>query len=119
MSDKYVDSFVMPIAKSNIAAYEKFAVKMVDLAKRHGALQYANCIGDETKPGSETSYPQAVKLKDGEVVAQSWAVYNSREDRDRANKAIMQDEDFEELTANLPVDGKHMFVGGFKVLRGL
>ena len=28
MSDKYVDSFVMPIAKSNIAAYEKFAVKM-------------------------------------------------------------------------------------------
>ena len=24
-----------------------------------------------------------------------------------------------ELTANLPVDGKHMFVGGSKVLRGL
>jgi Protein of unknown function (DUF1428) len=29
-----------------------------------GALQYVNCIGDETKPGNETSYPQAVKLKD-------------------------------------------------------
>jgi uncharacterized protein YbaA (DUF1428 family) len=50
---------------------------------------------------------------------QSWAVYPSREDRDRANKAIVADEDFKKLSAHIPVDGKRMFTGGFKVLRGL
>jgi len=31
----------------------------------------------------------------------------------------MEDEDFKQLSTNLPVDGKRMFMGGFKVLRGL
>ena len=94
-------------------------VKMATLAEKHGALEYVNSIADDVKPGKVTSFPQAVKLADDEVVVISWAVYKSREDRDRANKAIMEDEDFKQLSTNLPVDGKRMFMGGFKVLRGL
>jgi uncharacterized protein YbaA (DUF1428 family) len=119
MSEKYVDSFVMPLLKSKVRAYQAFAEKMAALAKKHGALEYVNCIADDVKPGNETSFPQAVKLHDDEVVVQSWAVYASRADRDRANKAIMEDKDFKELSADIPVDGKRMFTGGFKVLRGL
>jgi uncharacterized protein YbaA (DUF1428 family) len=118
-SEKYVDSFVMPMPKAKVAAYQTFAEKMATLAKRHGALEYVNCIADDVKPGKETSYPQAVKLHDDEVVVQSWAVYASRADRDRANKAIMEDKDFKELSAHIPVDGKRMFTGGFRVLRGM
>ena len=43
----------------------------------------------------------------------------SRADRDRANKAIMEDEGFKALGQHIPVDGKRMFTGGFNVLRGL
>jgi uncharacterized protein YbaA (DUF1428 family) len=119
MSEKYVDSFVMPLAKSKVGDYTKFAEKMAVLAKKHGALDYVNCVADDVKPGKETSFPQAVKLGADEVVVTSWAVYKSREDRERANKAIMADEAFKELSQHIPVDGKRMFMGGFKVLRGL
>jgi uncharacterized protein YbaA (DUF1428 family) len=119
MGTKYVDSFVMPVSKSKVGEYQTFAEKMATLAEKHGALEYVNSIADDVKPGKVTSFPQAVKLADDEVVVISWAVYKSREDRDRANKAIMEDEDFQQLSKNLPVDGKRMFMGGFKVLRGL
>jgi uncharacterized protein YbaA (DUF1428 family) len=119
MGAKYVDSFVMPVSKSKVGDYQTFAEKMATLAEKHGALEYVNSIADDVKPGKVTSFPQAVKLADDEVVVISWAVYKSREDRDRANKAIMEDEDFKQLSKNLPVDGKRMFTGGFKVLRGL
>jgi uncharacterized protein YbaA (DUF1428 family) len=119
MGEKYVDSFVMPVAKSKVGDYKTFAEKMAILAEKHGALEYVNSIADDVKPGKETSFPQAVKLGDDEVVVISWAVYKSREDRDRANKAITADEYFKTLSNNLPVDGKRMFTGGFKVLRGL
>ena len=89
------------------------------MAEKHGALSYVNCIADDVKPGKETSFRQAVKLHDDEVVVTSWAVYRSREDRDRANKSIMEDPDFKELSRDMPVDGKRMFMGGFLVLRGM
>jgi uncharacterized protein YbaA (DUF1428 family) len=117
-SDKYVDTFVMPLSKSNVGAYEKFAEAMAAIAKKHGALEYVNCISDDVKPGTETSYPRAVNLHPDELVAQSWAVYKTREDRERANKAIMEDDGFKKLSQQIPVDSKRMFTGGFKVLRG-
>jgi uncharacterized protein YbaA (DUF1428 family) len=118
-SEKYVDTFVMPLSKSNVGAYEKFAEAMAAIAKKHGALEYVSCISDDVKPGTETSYPRAVNLHPGEVVAQSWAVYKTREDRERGNKAIMEDDGFKKLSQHLPVDSKRMFTGGFKVLRGM
>ena len=63
--------------------------------------------------------PQAVKLHDDEVVVFSYVVYNSRAERDRANKAIMADEAFAEISKSAPMDGKRMFMGGFEVVRGL
>jgi len=116
---KYVDTFVMPVSKAQIDAYKRFAERMAAIARKHGAIEYVNCLGDDVKPGKETSFPQAVKLRDDEVVASSWAVYPSREERDRANKAIMDDEGFKDLAKNIPVDMTRMFTGGFKVLRGL
>jgi len=76
-------------------------------------------LADDVKPGKETSFPQAVKLHADETVVSSYAVYKSREDRDRANKAIMDDESFKEVSKNIPVDMKRMFTGGFGVLRGM
>jgi uncharacterized protein YbaA (DUF1428 family) len=118
MSDKYVDSFVMPVPKDKVEEYRKFGEGMAALAKKHGALEYVNLVADDVKPGKETSFPQAVKLHDNEIVVSSYAVYASREDRDRANKAIMEDTAFKDISKHIPVDMKRMFTGGFRVLRG-
>ena len=40
--------------------------------KEHGALEYIECIADDVKPGEVTSFPQAVKLQDDEIVVFSW-----------------------------------------------
>jgi uncharacterized protein YbaA (DUF1428 family) len=119
MSEKYVDCFVMPLSKSKVAAYETFAGKLAVIAKRHGAEEYVNCIADDAKPGKETSFPQAVKLADDEVVVLSYAVYPSREARDKANQAFRDDPEFHKMMPDMPVDGKRMFMGGFNVLRGI
>lgn len=55
--------------------------------KEHGALEYIECIADDVKPGKTTSFPQAVKLEDDEVVVFAWIVYESREDRDACSSA--------------------------------
>jgi putative ABC transport system substrate-binding protein len=63
---------------------------------RHGALYYSDSIIDDAQPGKVTSFPQAVQLKDGEVIALAWVVYKNKEDRDRINKAVMEDPQLKE-----------------------
>ena len=75
MTGKYVDGFVVPVPKGNIDAYKKMSETMGSLWKEHGALAYVECVADDVKPGKVTSFPQAVDLKDDEVVVFSWIVY--------------------------------------------
>jgi len=90
-------------------------------ACRHGALYFSDAIGDDVPPGKLTSFPQALQLKDDEVVAVSWVVYKSKEDRDRINKAVMEDPQLKQQMdpGNMPFDGKRMFWGGFQTIVGL
>jgi uncharacterized protein YbaA (DUF1428 family) len=112
----YVDGFVIPIPDENVAAYRKMAKLASKVWMDHGALHYVECMGDDVKPGKLTSFPQAVKLKDGESVWFSWIVYKSRKHRDAVLKKVMADP---RLAASMdpkamPFDGKRMFWGGFK-----
>jgi uncharacterized protein YbaA (DUF1428 family) len=88
---------------------------------RHGALYYSDSISDDAQPGKVTSFPQAVQLKDGEVIALAWVVYRSKEDRDRISKAVMEDPKLKESMdpSKMPFDGKRMFWGGFETIIGL
>jgi len=114
---RYVDGFVVPVPKKNVAAYVKMARKAGKIWREHGALEYVECVADDVKPGKLTSFPQSVKLKKGEVVFFSWIVYKSRAQRDRIMAKVMKDprlEDMMDLT-KIPFDAKRMFFGGFKV----
>src|SRR4051794_6510436 len=75
-------------------------------------------VGDDVKPGKHTSFPQAVKLKKGEVVWLSWATYKNRAHRDRVNKNAMKDGRVAKIMASkdMPFDMKRIFFGGFKVV---
>ena len=112
----YVDGFLLPVPRENLALYKKISRACGKVWKDHGAIQYVECVADDVKPGKWTSFPQAVKLKPGEVVIFSWATFPSKKVRDRANKKIMADPRIAALMdpKNLPFDGKRMFWGGFK-----
>jgi uncharacterized protein YbaA (DUF1428 family) len=113
---KYVDGFVVPVPKKNINAYKAFSEKAGKVWRKHGALEYVECIADDVKPGKVTSFTQAVKLEEGEAVVFSWIVYPSRQDRDRINAAVMSDPDLKMDPKSMPFDGMRMFWGGFNVL---
>jgi uncharacterized protein YbaA (DUF1428 family) len=116
-SGKYVDGFVVPVPKANIEAYKEFSEKVGNVFKRHGALEYVECVADDVKPGKVTSFPQAVKLEEDEVVVFAWIVYSSREERDRIMAAIMNDPLMKDMDPKkMPFDGMRMFFGGFQVL---
>lgn len=114
----YVDGFVVPVPTTNLPAYKKMAQKAGKVWMEHGALQYVECVADDVKPGKSTSFPQSVKLKEGEVVVFSWIVFKSRRDRDRINKLVMADPRLKDMMDPkfMPFDGKRMFYGGFKGL---
>lgn len=113
----YVDGFVVPVAIDRLADYKRLARKAGKIWREHGALGYFECVGDDVKPGKQTSFPQSVKLRPDETVVFSWIVYKSRAHRDRVNALVMADPRMQGMRPEtLPFDGKRMIHGGFKVL---
>ena len=112
----YVDGFVVPVPKKNIDRYRSMAEGFGKVWLEHGALQFWECVADDVKPGKVTSFPQAVQLKDDEVVVFSWILYKSREERDRINTKVMDDPRLKDMMdpKKVPFDGMRMFWGGFK-----
>jgi len=114
---RYVDGFVLPIPKKNVAAYRRMARKAGKVWREHGALEVRECIAEDVKPGKYTSFPQSVKLKKNEVVWFSWITFKSRRDRDRVNERVMKDPRLARMMdpSNMLFDGKRMIYGGFEV----
>lgn len=110
----YVDGFILPIPRKNLAAYKKLAKLSGKVWRDHGAIDYVECIADDVKKGKVTSFPQSVKLKKGEVVFFSWVTYKSRADRNRVMKKVMNDPRLVPMMDKMVFDGMRMFWGGFK-----
>jgi uncharacterized protein YbaA (DUF1428 family) len=117
----YVDGFVLPVPRKQLAAYRRMAQKGARVWKDHGALEYVEAVADDVKPGKWTSFPQSVKLKKGEVVVFSYVVYKSRKARDRCLAKVMKDPRLADMMdpKKMPFDGKRMFWGGFKPIVSL
>lgn len=112
---KYVDGFVLPIPKKNIAAYKKMAKKAGKIWMKYGALEYYECQQDDVPQGKVTSFPMAVKLKKNEVVFFSYIVYKSKKHRDQVMKKVMDDPFMKNWNPkDMPFDGMRMIFGGFK-----
>ena len=112
----YVDGFIVPVPKKNLKVYRSMAAKAGKVWREHGALEFHECVADDVKPGKWTSFPQSVKLKDGETVVFSYIVYKSRAHRDRVMKKVMSDPRLAKMMdpKKMPFDGKRMIWGGFK-----
>jgi uncharacterized protein YbaA (DUF1428 family) len=115
---KYVDGFVIPVPKKNLASYRRMAVLGRKVWLSHGALEYRECVGDDLAVGFGTSFRKQLKLKPGETVLFSWIVYKSRAHRDRINAKVMKDPRITQMMAGkkMPFDMKRMLCAGFKVI---
>lgn len=110
----YVDGYVLPVPKKNLATYRRMARKAGKIWMEYGALSYMECIADDVPQGKVTSFPRSVKLKEDETVVFAWVVYKSRADRDRINKKVMNDPRLQMDPKDNPFDMKRMIFGGFK-----
>ena len=114
---RYVDGFIVPVPKKNLAAYRRQARKAGKVWREHGALEFCECVADDVKVGKRTSFPRSVKLKAGETVMFSFIVYKSKADRNRVNAKVMKDKRLADMMdpKALPFDGKRMIYGGFAI----
>jgi len=117
----YVVSMVLPVPKKNLATYRRLQRHMGKVLREHGALKYTEYLADNVKPGKITSFPQAVKLKRGEVVVLAHIVYKSRAHHDSVFKKFMTDPRLADVMdpKKLPFDGRRVFWGGFKPMISL
>ena len=111
----YVDGFLIAVPAKHVAAYRRIARNAGKVWMEYGALQYVESVADDVQPGRLTSFPQAVKLKPGEVVVFSFITYRSRAHRDRVNAKVMADPRIANVRPEqMPFDAKRMIWGGFK-----
>ena len=112
----YVDGFVAPVPTANRDVYRRHAEEAAEIFKKHGALSFVECWGDDVPDGEVTSFPMAVKCKEDETVCFSWVVWPSKAVRDEAMPKIMAEARHLFETNPMPFDGKRMIYGGFEMI---
>jgi len=116
---KYIDGFVLVVPKKNLAAYRKMAAVGGKLWKRHGAIDYKECMLDDMMAKQiKRTFKVLVKPKAGEVVFFSYIGYKSKAHRNAVNAKVMNDPAMTSgsFEKDMPFDIKRMSVAGFKVL---
>lgn len=119
----YVDGFVLPVPKKNIQKYRRMARDAGKVWKKHGALQYFECVGDDLNPKIEgvkiLTFPKMVKPKPDETVFFSFIIYKSKAHRNAVNRKVMKEmKEFEKTKGKMemPFDVRRMAYGGFKAI---
>ena len=111
---RYIDGFVIPVPAGNKDAYLASSKKMTSVLKRLGALRVVDCWGSDVPDGKVTDFKRAVAAQAGETVTLGWVEWPSKDVRDQANKAMMEDPEMKAMA--MPFDGKRMIFGGFEVV---
>lgn len=115
---KYVDGYVLVVSKKKLKAYLKMAKLGEKVWRKHGALDYKECVGDDLNTKWGTTFPNVMKLKPGETVVFSYIVFKSRAHRDRVNAKVMKEMSSMGGPMEMPFDMKRMSYGGFKASIG-
>lgn len=120
--ERYVDGFLIPIAKDKVSKYREIAQKAGKIWKELGALEYYECVGDDLDIEEMVSFKKAANTSEKETVIFSWIVYESKEQRDRINEAVMNDPRMKEMMESEDpdiFDYRRIAYGGFKTLVNL
>lgn len=119
---RYVDGYVLVVPRKKLAAYKKMAKQGGNVWMKHGALQYAECAGedmDAPKQWGGVPFPAMAQAKKGDVVFFSFIVYKSKKHRDAVNKKVHADMEKmygKDAHKDMPFDMKRMAYGGFEAV---
>lgn len=115
---KYVDGYLLPIPKRNLAAYRRIAAKAAKIWHEHGALEYRECVGEDLAIPFGLTFPKRLKLKPTETAIFAWIVFKSRAHRDRVNADVKKDPRLNAMMdpKKMPFDCKRMSCGGFTTI---
>lgn len=114
---RYVDGYVIPIKKKNVAAYKKMAKLGCKVWMEHGALDYYECEGAKLDQPWGIPFPKVFKMKKDETLIFAFVVYKSKSHRDSVNKKVMKDPRMApENFKSMPFDMKRFTTGEFKVI---
>ncbi len=121
---KYVDGFVLSVVKDKLGEYRKIAREAGKVWKKHGALHYFECVGEDLNPEMMDGmkffgFPKMAKTKPNEVTVFSFIVFKSRAHRDKVNAAVMKDPFMtgpKMQDRPMPFDMKRMAYGGFTAI---
>lgn len=115
---RYVDGFLLVVPKRKLKAYRVLAVKAGRVWKKHGAVEYLECVGDDLQAHHGLPFPKLLKLKKDETAFYSFIVYRSRKHRDAVNEKVMADPAILKMLSGkpMPFDMKRMSHGGFQAL---
>ncbi len=111
----FVDGYVIPIKKKNIAEYKKMAKLGCKLWMEYGALSYYETAGVELKNTWGLPFTKMCKLKNDETVIFAFVVFKSKKHRDLVNKKVHSDKRMQfDASFKMPFDMKRFSVGGFE-----
>ncbi|NKX46454.1 DUF1428 domain-containing protein [Roseicyclus persicicus] len=112
----YVQGFLLAVRADQRETYRRHAAAAWPVFQRLGCLSAEENWGVDVQPGEVTSFPQAVKLEEGEVVVFSWMVWPDRATCDAAWARMMSEPELMEGMGEMPFDGRRMMWGGFEPL---
>ena len=115
---QYIDGFVLPIPRNNLAEYQRLVTAIAEIWKEHGALDYREFVGDDLQMDGVRSFVESSGAAADDAVIFGWVAFASREARDRANEKVAADPRMAELMsgADSGFDAARMAYGGFSPL---
>lgn len=111
----YVDLYLIPLPKRNLAAYKSLARRFGKIIRDFGVSEYREFSADDLDARGGPPFSKVVKLKPGEILVASYVVYKSKSHRSAVMKKLMKDPRMEKMMAEpMAFDMKRMTYGGFK-----
>ncbi|NUP95189.1 MAG: DUF1428 domain-containing protein [Planctomycetaceae bacterium] len=116
---KYVDGFVIPMPKRNLAAYTKMARLGRKLWLEHGALDYREAVLDHVDTDCTPNFPANLSLKKSDTLIFAYITYRNRKHRDAVNAKVFADPRMQKFAnAKMPFEMALMNFGGFRTIVG-
>lgn len=115
----YIDGFVIPIPKKNVAAYKKMATEGSKTWRKFGAIDYKECILEDAKVPDVMPFTKLAKAKPTETVIFAYITYKSRKHRDAVNKKVMaylSKQYADKKDEPMPFNPKRVAFSGFEVI---
>jgi uncharacterized protein YbaA (DUF1428 family) len=105
----YIDGFILPVPRDQLKTYKDVVVKVAEIWKQYGAVNYSEYVCDESSLEGTRSFTDIADPKEDEVVIFGWVAFESREARDLANRRVAADPRMTDLIKPLTNTSKPIF----------